>query len=475
MFSTAARTSADSPGNGRAQPAHTSGSRHWTGGLLYSNPEVREPTVKVTLERLPESRVQLQIEIDEERLEKSLDSAYKRIAQKNRFPGFRPGKAPRPIVERAVGREGLIREALDRLVPDAYNEAIETEDVDAIGQPELAIDQFEPVKFTAIVPVRPSVELNDYRAIRVEREPAEVTPEMVQEQLTLLQRRHATHVPVERPVQWDDVLIADVNGEIDGDQFLQDDNAEFPLREGQVLFLEGLADAFVGMTKGETKEFTLPVPEDFRVERLQGKDAAFTLHIREVKEEKLPELDDEFAAMINAEEFENFEALRARIESDLQKSLEQDASTKQRNEAVDKLVEVATLEYPKLLVEHEIDHLIGEATGNDRAQYQSYLRTVGRSEAEFRETWREAAELRVRRSLVLQRLQETEGLDVSVEEVNEELDSLVAPMGDDGERFRQMFASEEGVATIRRNLLSRKTLDRLAAIASGELEEEPKE
>ena len=431
--------------------------------------------MKVTLERLPESRVQLQIEIDEERLEKSLDSAYKRIAQKNRFPGFRPGKAPRPIVERAVGREGLIREALDRLVPDAYNEAIETEDVDAIGQPELAIDQFEPVKFTAIVPVRPSVELNDYRAIRVEREAAEVTPEMVQEQLTLLQRRHATHVPVERPVQWDDVLIADVKGEIDGDQFLQDDNAEFPLREGQVLFLEGLADAFVGMTKGETKEFTLPVPEDFRVERLQGKDAAFTLHIREVKEEKLPELDDEFAAMINAEEFENFEALRARIESDLQKSLEQDATTKQRNEAVDKLVEVATLEYPKLLVEHEIDHLIGEATGNDRAQYQSYLRTVGRSEAEFRETWREAAELRVRRSLVLQRLQETEGLDVSVEEVNEELDSLVAPMGDDGERFRQMFASEEGVATIRRNLLSRKTLDRLAAIASGELEEEPKE
>jgi len=431
--------------------------------------------VKVTLERLPESRVQLQIEIDEERLEKSLDSAYKRIAQKNRFPGFRPGKAPRPIVERAVGREGLIREALDRLVPDAYNEAIETEDVDAIGQPELAIDQFEPVKFTAIVPVRPSVELNDYRSIRVERDAVEVTPEMVQEQLTLLQRRHATHVPVDRAVQWNDVLIADVNGEVDGDQFLQDDNAEFPLREGQVLFLEGLADAFVGMTKGETKEFTLPVPEDFRVERLQGKDAKFTLHIREVKEEKLPELDDEFAAMINAEEFENFEALRARIESDLQKSLEQDATTKQRNEAVDKLVEVATLEYPKLLVEHEIDHLIGEATGNDRAQYQSYLRTVGRSEAEFRETWREAAELRVRRSLVLQRLQETEGLDVSVEEVNEELDSLVAPMGDDGERFRQMFASEEGVATIRRNLLSRKTLDRLAAIASGELEEEPKE
>jgi trigger factor len=432
-----------------------------------------EPTVKVTLERLPESRVQLQIEIDEDRLERSLDSAYKRIAQKNRFPGFRPGKAPRAIVERAVGRTGLIREALDKLVPDAYNEAIETEDVDAIGQPELEIDTLEPVKFTAVVPVRPTVELNDYHSLRVEKDPVEVTQEMVDEQILLLQRRHATLVPVERGVQWNDTLIADITGETEGDKFLEDKDAEFPLREGAVLFVPGLAEAFVGMKKGESKEFTLTIPEDFRVERLQGKEATFTAEIHEVKEEQLPELDDEFAAMINAEEFENFDALKTRIEDDLRKSLESNADTKLRNDAVDKLSESATLEYPKLLVEHEIDHLVREATGNDQAQYQAYLRSIGRSEADFRETWREAAELRVKRSLVLNQLSEAEGLDVTAEEIDQELDSLVAPMGEDAPRFRQMFASDEGVATIRRNLLSRKTLDRLAAIATGELQEEP--
>lgn len=429
--------------------------------------------MKVTLERLPESRVQLQIEIDEDRLERSLDSAFKRLAQKNRFPGFRPGKAPRAIVERAYGREGLIREALDKLVPDAYNEAIEAEDVDAIGQPELEIDQLEPVKFTAIVPVRPNVKLNDYRSVRVEQEPVEVTPELIDEQLVALQRRHATQVPVERPIQWNDILIADVAGETDGDSFLEDKDAEFPLREGEVLFLPGLAEAFIGMEKGETKEFTLTIPEDFRVERLQGKEAKFTLHIREVKEEELPELDDEFAAMINAEEFENIEALKARIESDLRAQMEQTAENQLRSDAVEKMVEGATLEYPKLLVDHEIDHLVREATGNDEAQYLAYLRTVGRSEADFRETWREAAELRVKRSLVLNELAEAEGLAVTAEEIDEELDSLVGPMGEDSERFRQMFASDEGVATIRRNLLSRKTLDRIAAIAKGELEEEP--
>jgi trigger factor len=428
--------------------------------------------VKVTLERLPESRVQLQIEIDDERLEKSLDSAYKRLAQRNRFPGFRPGKAPRPIVERAVGREGLIREALDKLVPAAYNEALETENVDAIGQPELEIEQLEPVKFTATVPIRPTVVLNDYRSIRVDPEPVEVTSEMVEEQVLLLRRRHATQVPVDRAIQWDDVIIADVKATEDGNQFLDDENAEFPLREGKVLFVPGLAEAFLGMKKGDEKTVEIAIPGDFHIDQLKGKTATFTLTIHEVKEEQLPEADDEFANSVNADEFPDFATLRARIESDLKASLEAEAESKFRNSVVDKLVEGATLEYPRVLVEHEIDHLVREAMGNNQQQYQTYLQQLGRSEADFRETWREAAEMRLRRSLVLSELAEAEGLDVSAEEIEEELDTLVAPMGDDAARFRQMFATEEGVSTIRRNLLSRKTLDRLAAIARGELQEE---
>lgn len=428
--------------------------------------------MKVTLERLPESRVQLQIEIDDERLEKSLDSAYKRLAQRNRFPGFRPGKAPRPIVERAVGREGLIREALDKLVPAAYNEAIETENVDAIGQPELEIEQLEPVKFTATVPIRPTVALNDYRSIRVDQEPVEVTEEMVEEQVLLLRRRHATQVPVDRAIQWDDVIIADVRATEDGNQFLEDENAEFPLREGKVLFVPGLAEEFLGMKKGDEKTFDIAIPEDFHIDQLKGKTATFTLTIHEAKEEQLPEADDEFANSVNADEFPDFATLRARIESDMKASLENDAESKFRNSVVDKLVEGATLEYPRVLVEHEIDHLVREAMGNNQQQYQMYLQQLGRSEADFRETWREAADMRLRRSLVLSELAEAEGLDVSAEEIEEELDNLVAPMGDDAARFRQMFATEEGVSTIRRNLLSRKTLDRLAAIARGELQEE---
>jgi trigger factor len=429
--------------------------------------------VKVTLERLPESRVQLQIEVDDERLERSLDAAYRRIAKRNRFPGFRPGKAPRAIVERAYGRHGLIQEALDTLVPDAYNEAIEAEDVPAIGQPELQIDSIEPLRFKAIVPVRPTIELNDYRGIRLEPETVEVTPEMVEQQLDALRRRHATHAPVDRPARWTDVLIADVSATIDGDEIINDSGVEFQLREGETLFVDGLAEAFLGLEKGNYRTVDIEFPADFRVERFQGQSATFTITLHEVKEEQLPALDDDFAQSINAEEFPTLEALRERIDADLRRTLEESAQTRYRSALVDKLVENATIEFPRVLVDHEIDHLIREAMGNDRQQYLSYLQTIGRTEQEFRETWREAAETRVKRSLVLQALAEAEGVEISVEEIEQELEVLVAPMGDDAERFRQMFATDEGVATIRRNLLSRKTLERLTALARGQLQEEP--
>jgi trigger factor len=424
--------------------------------------------VKVTLERLPESRVQLDIEVEPERVARSLDAAYRRLAPKAKVPGFRPGKAPRAMTERYIGEQRLMNEAIDKLIPDVYNEAIETESVDAIAQPELDKLELDPMRFKFIVAVRPSVELGAYQAIRVEPEKTEVTGEMLDEQITLIRRRYAIQAPVDRPVQWEDILIADVAGRVDDDEFVQDEDAEFPLREGQVLFLPQLAEAFIGMKKGEQKSVEIPIPEDFRVERLAGKTSTFSINLKEVKEEQLPAADDDFANQVNADEFPTFDALKERIRTDLARALQEQSDAKLRQDAVEKLVECATLEYPRVVVDREIDHLVRESVGNDQAQYASYLQRVGRSEEEYRETLREAAEMRVRRSLVLSKLAEAEALTVTAEEIGEELDKLVEPMGDDAQRFRDMFATPEGVTSISRNLISKKTLDRLAAIASGE-------
>jgi trigger factor len=424
--------------------------------------------VKVTLERLPESRVQLDIEVEPERVAKQVDAAYRRLAPKAKVPGFRPGKAPRVMTERYIGEQRLLNEAIDRLIPDVYNEAIESESVDAIAQPELDKLELDPMRFKFIVAVRPDVDLGDYQSIRVERDTVEVTDEMLDEQLKLIQRRYAMQVPVERPIQWDDIIIADVNGHLEDEDFVSDEDAEFPLREGQVLFVPGLAEAFVGMSKGDEKTIDIAMPEDFRIERLAGKGATFTLKVKEVKEEQLPDLDDDFASTVNAEEFPTFEALKERIRGDLDKALQEQADTKLRSEAVDKLVEGATIEFPRVLVDREIERLADDQSGGDQAQYAAYLRRAGRTEEEYRESLREDAEMRVRRSLALSKLTDTEGLDATAEEIEEELDKLVQPLGDDAERFRDMFRTEDGISTLRRNIISKKVLDRLAEIATSE-------
>jgi trigger factor len=291
---------------------------------------------------------------------------------------------------------------------------------------------------------------------------------MVDEQIMLLRRRHATHAPVDRGAQWTDILTADVNGTVDDETFVEDEGAEFALREDQVLLLPGLAEAFLGMKKGDEKSVELEIPEDFRVERFQGKTATFALKVNEVKEEQLPEEDDEFANMVNAEEFATFDDLKQRITNDLREALQEQADAKFRAEAVDKLVEGATLDYPRVLVDREIDHLVQESTGNDRQAYLAYLQRVGRSEAEFREQFREPAEQRVRRSLALSQLAEDEKVEASAEDIEAELDRLSGPLGEEAEAFRNIFRSDEGQSHIRRNLVSQKTLDRLAEIVGGE-------
>ena len=380
--------------------------------------------MKVTLERLPESRVQLDIEVEPERVAKQVDAAYRRLAPKAKVPGFRPGKAPRAMTERYIGEQRLLNEAIDKLIPDVYNEAIETESVDAIAQPELDKVELDPMRFKFTVAVRPEVELGDYHSIRVEPDAVEVTGEMLDEQLRLIQRRYAMQVPVERPIQWDDVIIADVSGTLDD--------------------------------------------EDFRVERIAGKPTTFTLKVKEVKEEQLPDLDDDFASTVNAEEFPTFEALKERINGDLHKAIQEQSDTKLRAQALDKLVEGATIEFPRVLVDREIERMIRESMGNDQAQYATYLQRAGRSEEEYRETLRPEAETHVRRSLALSKLTDAEGLDAAEEEIELELDKLVEPLGDDAARFRDMFRTDDGMATLRRNIISKKVLDRLAEIATSD-------
>jgi trigger factor len=265
--------------------------------------------LKVSAERLPQSQVALEIEVDPERVERSLEQAYRRLAQRTRVPGFRPGKAPRAMLERYLGRDSLMHEALDRLIPEVYRQAVEEQDLDPVDLPELELASTEPLVVRATVPVRPTVDLGDYRQLRVPQEPVEVDPAQVEEALKDLQRRYATLEPVQRPVQWGDVLRADVIGSVDGDKILDQKDVEFQPREGVTLSLPGFAEKLIGLEKGVETELAVEVAPDHADARLAGKTCVYRVLVKEIKEEKLPPLDDSFARQVG-EGFPSLEALR---------------------------------------------------------------------------------------------------------------------------------------------------------------------
>lgn len=431
--------------------------------------------MKISTEQLPERQVALQIEVDDGRLEKALASAFRRLASKTRIPGFRPGKAPRAVLERHLGEHAVLHEAIDRLLPEVYKEALEQEKIDPIDQAayDLVTEQPLVVKFT--VPVQPSVDLGEYKALRVPKEPVVVEPDRIDESLEGLRHRYATLEPVTRAIQWGDIVRTDINGEVDGTVLVHEDDAEFQLIEGRTISLPGFAEAFIDREKGAEFEIEVPVPEDAPDERMRGQQARYQVRIKETKEEHLPELDDGFARQVG-EGFSNLEALRSRIEQDLRQALEQEAEHHYHDQILDMLAERAQIEYPPVLVERETDRLFREQTSAAHAggntggpkpeELEQYLQQVGKSEEELRSELRPLAENRVRRSLVLSQVTEAEDIHVTDSEVEAETGRMAEGAGSQGDEIRKLFSSDSAKESLRRSLLTKKTLERLVQIAS---------
>lgn len=428
--------------------------------------------VKVSTERLPESQIALQIEVDDERLERAMDSAYRRLAGRVKIPGFRPGKAPRAIVERHVGEDTIRQEAIDRLMPELYKEALAQESIEPIDRAIYELVQEEPLIAKFTVPVRPSAALGDYRSLRMDKEPVAVEPEKVEEGLQALRHRYGTLEPVTRPLRWDDVVRADVEGSVEGRTFAKEDDAEFPLTEGRTISLPGFAEALIGRQKGDEFEVELTIPGEVSDESMRGKPARYKVHIKETKELILPDLDDEFAKQVG-EGFPSLDALQTRVQDDLRDALEREAEHRYHDQVLGALVEQAKLEYPPVLVEREVDHLLeeqsnaGERAGKQADRLERYLKQIGKSEEDVRAELRPVAENRVRRSLVLSELAEAEHIEVTDADLEAEIERLAAGAGNQAEQFRQLFSAEGTKEGLRRSLRTRKTIERLAQIASG--------
>jgi trigger factor len=421
--------------------------------------------VRVSAERIPDSQVVLEIEVEPEQMERSMERAYRRLVQRAEIPGFRKGKAPREMLERHLGRDRLLHEAIDILLPEAYNQALDEQAVEAIDQPRLDVVQEEPLIFKATVPVRPTVDLGDYASLRVKRPKATVDPKEVDAAVEELRHRYALHEPVERPVRKGDVVRAAVKGVIDGRQIFNDDDLEFTLRDGTQILLPGFAEGVVGAEKGVAKEVPVTVPEG--QQELSGKQGTFTVVVKEVKEERMPELNDDFAREVG-EGFASVAALRKHLEDQLRERVEAQAEEKYRDEALTALTEsAAKLEFPPVLIDREMEHILRDEARAAGQEPEAYLQRMSASAEQVQEVLKPVAEERVKRSLVLSELAEAEGIKVEASEVNDEIERMVGSSGAQAPQMRQLFEGAGGRQAIERSLRTRKTLDRLTEIVAG--------
>lgn len=425
--------------------------------------------MKISRKDLPEQEVLLTIEVEAEDMEPHIQKAYRRVVQNKSIPGFRKGKAPRSVVERFVGADFLRGEALNTLVNETVDSAVKEQALEIGGNPNVKIVSDDPVILEATVPLVPSVNIEAYHDIRVEDEPVDVTDEQVLELLQSIQHEQAPWEPVERPVAFDDQLTIDVQGSIEGKEIINQLGVGYFVAQGTPNPVPGFSDQLTAMTAGNEKEFSLTIPEDFGDEELAKKQCVFRVVVHEVKAKRLSELDDEFAKGVG-DGYANLTELKEKIRADLQEQAEQSALRSYQEKVVQALISKTNLSLSPMLVEHEIDHMLldqREALKRQQVDMDQYLQTVGKTPEAYRDELRENAFARLTRSHALRRIAELEGLQISSEDIDKELDSIAESAGSQSDSVRRTFGSSEGRQSLSGVLLSRQVYDRLTAIARG--------
>jgi trigger factor len=386
------------------------------------------------------------------------------------IPGFRKGKAPRSIVESFLGRNAMLQEGIDSIVTSSLNQALERESLEPFGEPEIESLELDPVSFKAIVPLEPQVELGDFRDMRLDIDAVEITDEQVTEVLDQLQRSNGVWEPREGAVRFDDMVNLNVEGTIEGNRVLQDQGVDFIPRQDSPVPFPGFSVYLEGMNSGEDKQFTLTVPEDYRDPSIAGKECRFEIKVLEVKELRLPDLDDEFAKGVG-DGFDDMEALRAHILERITGEAESQANYSFQEQSMTSLLESATITASDLLLEREVQNMQDERERmlrNQRLDLDTYLSYVGKSEEEFQDELRPLAEDRLNRMLVVRKLAQEEELDVTPDEIQEEIETMLAGATEENENAMRRALNSEGTReSIRGSLLNQKVMARLVEIVQG--------
>jgi trigger factor len=414
----------------------------------------------------------LEIEVPSADVDRHFATAYRHVAERTRVPGFRPGKAPRQVIDRFVGRPSVVAEAIDHLVSASYDAALDQTDVIPIDQPDVDIDpaavvEGQPVTFTATVPIRPEVTLGAYTGYPFTLETPEVTDDQVEAVIADLREQQATLRPVDgRAAQDGDIASVKFVGTVDGVPFEGGSADRLPVVIGENRMIPGWEEHLVGMEIGAGTEFDITFPDDYRVEELRGKSAHFQVEMLDLREKVLPEADDDFARSVG--DVEDLDALRREIRD----AMEQRAAAEARHAFSDRIIDFAasnaTVELPEVMVANEIEILRDELTSRLAAQrigLDQYLALAKQTPEDMTAELREPAARRVKTLLVLSAIAEKEGIDATDEQIDAEIAEQLARH--DEPRLREYLGSRRGRSYLRMTIRNRTLVDTLIDRALG--------
>ena len=430
-------------------------------------------TLEIEQHETENRELRLIVRVDEARVEEAMRQTARKLARNIRIPGFRPGKAPYHVLRNWVSADALRAEAVDSIAADVYREATEKVDVVPFAVGSLDDIEMEPLVFHITVPLRPEVDLGDYRSVRAEPTPVEVSDEAVNEAMRAIQEKHALLEPANRPIQPGDMIIADLRAEEEGEVVLSREKAELLLDPAKLYPDTPFVESIVGMSAGDEKTFPLVLEDE---DTGNSHELTYTAKVHEVKSRFVPPLNDELAR--EEGDYESLLDLRIHIRKQLTEAAQREADAKYVEEVFDKIREGAKVVYPPAAVEQEIDRLVsemGERFTRQGWSLDDYLKLQGKTIEDLREELRSEAEDYLVRSQITYALVRAERLGIEDQEletrVGKRIDQMEGLQEETAQQLRELYTTGQGRILMANEVLMEKFTERLRAVGRGEAPE----
>ena len=431
-------------------------------------------TLTIQTEEDAQRQLKVTVEVPEEQVQAQMRRTARELARRVNIPGFRKGKVPYNILLRRVGEEALRADAVEEMLESILEEALDEIDETPYRQPVLDNMELEPLVLNLTIPLEPTVTLGDYRAIRREIEPVEVTDEALEEALNQIREQHQVLELVDRAAEIGDMVTLTGEGKIDdedGEIIWHGHDSELVLDPKRLFpdlpFVENVA----GMSAGEEKEFNFTFPDDYDEEELAGKGASFTVTMVQVQSRDVPELTDELAQ--EEGDYETAEELTEKLSEQLLEQAERQAKSDLLDDVVEEMLADAELVYPPVMLESELDDTLNgfkDQVTRSGWQWDDYLTLQVETEESLKEQWQDDATERVRRGLIIRQFIEEEKLSVTSADIDAAVDERLSRFGDNEElqeQLRSVFTQGQGVEMMSNEILMDKVQERVEAVVTG--------